>query len=60
MKAHCGLRTAAQAGGVQLRDSPSCCKHSSEQETKDKESADSFTEESFAWMRTAPEQVSEL
>lgn len=31
----------------------------SEQETKDKEFADSFTKESFTWIRTAPEQVCE-
>lgn len=53
------VKVAAQAGEVRLRDSPSCCRHSSEQETKDKEFPDSFTKESLAWMRTAPEQVSE-
>lgn len=59
MKAHCRLRVAAQAGEVELRDSSSCCRQSIEQETKDEEFADSFTKESLAWMRTAPEQVSE-
>lgn len=60
MKAHCRLRTAAQAREVKLRDGPACCRHSSEQWTKDKEFEESFIKESFAWMRTAPERVNDM